>query len=111
MRHIHIGIGMDTVGKVILQSNFKLITCGLGSTLVQVRSRSTEIGRHRTAVTGNHDVGTLLIEKFKRTGYETTEESIVDTEILFDGLLPMDIWVTNLRFLIPGVNGFVVWVG
>ena len=111
MRHVHIGIGMDTVGKVILQSNFKFITCGLGSTLVHVRSRSTEIGRHRTAAAGNHDVGTLLAEELKRTGYETTEESIVDTEVLLDGLLPMDIWVTYLCFLIPSINGFVVWVG
>ena len=111
MSHVHVGIGMDTIVKIILQSNFKFITSGLGSTLVHIRSRSTEIGRNRTAVAGNHDVGTLLIEEFKRTGYETTEESIVDTEILLDCLLPMNIWVTNLRFLIPGVNGFVVRVG
>ena len=56
MSHVHVGIGMDTIGKVILQTNFQLITCGLGSTLVHVRSRGTEIERHRTAVAGNHDV-------------------------------------------------------
>lgn len=112
MRHVHIGIGMDTVGKIILQSNFKLITCGLGSTLVQERSRSTEIGRHRTAAVE----AIMMSERFSLKNsselyYETTEESIVDTEVLLDGLLPMDIWVTYLCFLIPSINGFVVWVG
>ena len=102
--HIQVGPKMELVGEGLVETELNLITLGLNLTLVYPCRLCTIVAGHGTLATIYKDINTLVVEELDITGDETTENTVVDTDVGLLHLLPMDVSVTNDTFTIPCIR-------
>ena len=104
MGHIDVTPEADAIGKFLVELQLQLVTTGTNLTLIDSRSCSTKVRWDGAVITKDQNVVTTVAEEIERTGNQTTQETIVDTEVGLLHSLPLHIFITQCILAIPCVD-------
>ena len=108
MGHIEVTPKTKTISKGLVELYFPLITCGTNFTQVGCWRRTTEIRRNGTLITTYQDVVTNITEDIEGTCNQTTQETVVSTNVQLLNCLPLHVFIADGSLTIPSIDTLVV---